>query len=121
MGIKITYKDLDEDLDAVLEARKKDPLAKYALEIDGELKNPPAMRVLEIIDGAKTFAEKAQFVKELLLGCRVTITRDGKKSAEVGVNAGMEWWAVDGFNQDPLALKFLVTSVFTRFLKKYVA
>lgn len=121
MGTKITYKDLDEDLDAVLEAQKKDPLSKYTLEIEGELKSPNAMIVLDIIDGGKSFAEKAQFVKEILSGCRVSVFRDGKKSVEVGVNAGMEWWAVEGFNQDPLALRFLVTSVYTRFLKKYVA
>lgn len=121
MGIKITYKDLNEDLDAVLEAQKKDPLAKYAVEIEGELKNPPAMRVLEVIDGTKSFAEKAQFVKELLQGCKATIYKDDKKEFDIGITPGVEWWAVEGFNKDPLALRYLVTSVYTRFLKKYVA
>ena len=121
MGTKIAYKDLNDDLDAVLEAQKQDPLAKYSIEIEGELKSMTALRVLEVIDGLKSFTEKAQFVKELLQGCKVTINKEGKKAFEVGMTPGVEWWAIEGFNQDPLALRFLVSSVFTRFLKKYVA
>lgn len=119
--MKITYKDLSEDLDAVLEAQKKDPLERYSIEIEGELKAPPAMRVLTIMDSANTFEERAQFVKELLQGCHVTIFKDGKKAFDIGLTQGVEWWAIDGFNADPLALRYLVTSVYTKFLKKYVA
>jgi hypothetical protein len=119
--MKITYKDLSEDLDAVLEAQKKDPLEKYSVEIEGELKAPPALKVLSIMDSANTFEERAQFVKELLQGCRVTVFKDGKKAFEVGMTQAVEWWAIDGFNADPLALRYLVTSVYTKFLKKYVA
>ena len=121
MGIKITYKDLDEDLDAVLEAQKKDPLEKYSVEIEGELKAPPALKVLSIMDSANTFEERAQFVKELLQGCRITVFKAGKKAFEVGMTQSVEWWSIDGFNADPLALRYLVTSVYTKFLKKYVA
>jgi hypothetical protein len=121
MSTKIAYKEFNEDLDAVLAAQKQDPLAKYSIEIEGEMKSLPALRVLEVIDGLKSFTEKAQLVKELLQGCKITINKDGKKTFEVGMTPGVEWWAVEGFNQDPLALRFLVSSVFTRFLKKYVA
>lgn len=121
MGTKITYKELQNDLDVVLNAQKKDPLSRYSVDIEGELKTPPALKVLSVIDGSKDFEERAQFVKELLGGCRVTIYKDDKKSFEVGMTQGVEWWAIDGFNQDPMALRFLVTTVFTKFLKKYVA
>lgn len=119
--MKITYKDLSEDLNAVLEAQKKDPLEKYSVDIEGELKAPPALKVLSIMDSANSFEERAQFVKELLQGCRVTVYKEGKKSFDVGITQGVEWWAVDGFNADPLALRYLITSVYTKFLKKYVA
>lgn len=119
--MKITYKDLSEDLDAVLEAQKKDPLERYSIEIEGELKSVPAMRVLSVMENTNTFEQRAQFVKELLQGCRVTVFKDGKKSFDVGVTNGVEWWAVDGFNADPMALRYLVTAIYTRFLKKYAA
>lgn len=119
--MKITYKEMNEDLDIVLEAQKKDPLEKYSVEIEGELKTPTALRVLSIMDGAKSFEERAQFVKELLQGCQVTIFKNDKKEFSLGVTQGVEWWAVSGFNADPLALRYLVTSVYTKFLKKYIA
>jgi len=119
--MKITYKELSEDLDAVIEARKKDPLEKYELEIQGEMKNPPAMKVLEMMDGARDFETRAQFVKDVLVGCKVIIYRDGKKTVELGVTPGVQWWAVNEFNDDPMALRYLVTCVYTKYLKKYVA
>ena len=119
--MKITYKELSQDLDVVLKAKEKDPMSRYSMDIEGELKTPPALKVLSVIDSTITFEEKAQFVKELLGGCRVTIYKDDKKSFDVGITQGVEWWAIDGFNQDPMALRFLVTTVFTKFLKKYVA
>lgn len=119
--MKVSYKELQSDLEAVLKAQEKDPLSRYSVDIEGELKTPPALKVLSVIESAKTFEERAQFVKELLGGCRVTIYKDDKKSFDVGITQGVEWWAIDGFNQDPMALRFLVTTVFTKFLKKYVA
>ena len=119
--MKITYKDLQEDLEAVAKAQEKDPFERYSLDIEGTMKTLPAMKVLSVIEGVQSFEERAQFVKEVLLGCRVTIYKDDKKSVEVGVTQGMEWWSVSEFNQDPFALRFLVMSVYTKFLKKYVA
>ena len=109
------------DCEAFFSAEEKDPLSQYSVDIGGEVKTPPALKVLSVIESANTFEERAQFVKELLGGCRVTIYKDDKKSFDVGITQGVEWWAIDGFNQDPMALRFLVTTVFTKFLKKYVA
>ena len=36
--MKITYKDLTDDLNAVLEAQKKDPLERYSVDIEGNMK-----------------------------------------------------------------------------------
>lgn len=119
--MKITYKEMSDDLNAVIEARKKDPLEKYEIEIEGEMKTPTAMVALDIIDGASDFEKRAQFVKTLLAGCRVTIYKEGKKSFSVAVNQGMEWWSVNEFNEDPMALRSLVVCVYTKFLKKYIA
>ena len=119
--MKITYKDLTEDLEAVVEAQKKDPLERYSVDIEGNIKSMPATKVLSVIDNASDFEERAQFVKELLQGCRVTIYKDEKKTFDVAINNGIEWWAIDGFNADPMALRYLVTVVYTRFLKKYTA
>ena len=119
--MKISYKELQSDLDVVFSAQEKDPLSRYSVDIEGELKTPPALKVLSVIESANTFEERAQFVKELLGGCRVTIYKDDKKSFDVGITQGVEWWAIDGFNQDPMALRFLIMSVFTKFLKKYMA
>ena len=119
--MKLTYKDLTEDLEKVAEAQAKDPMEKYSVEIDGNLKSLNALRVLDAIDNLQTFEDRAQFVKELLAGCRVTIYKEDKKLFDIGVTQGMEWWSVDGFNADPLALRYLVISVYTRFLKKYTA
>lgn len=119
--MKITYKDLTEDLDAVVKAQEKDPLERYYVEIEGNMKSMPATKVLSVIDNASNFEERAQFVKELLQGCKVSIYKDDKKTFDVAINNGVEWWAIDGFNADPMALRYLVTVVYTRFLKKYTA
>ena len=121
MGTKIGYKDLTEDLTKVAEAQKKDPLEKYSIDIEGTMKNPPAMKVLNVLDGSESFEDRAQFVKELLNGCKVTVYKNDKKIAEIGVTQGMEWWSVDELNADPLAFRYIVIAVYTRFLKKYVA
>lgn len=119
--MKIGYEELSKDLDEVIEARKKDPLSRYEVDIEGDMKTPTALRVLSVLDGDNDFEHRAQFVKELLTGCRVTVYKDGKKSFDVGFTPGTEWWSVDGFNKDPMALRYLVTCVYTKFLKKFVA
>lgn len=119
--MKLTYKDLTEDLEKVTEAQSKDPMEKYSVEIDGNLKSLNALRILDAIDNLQTFEDRAQFVKELLNGCRVTIYKEDKKLFDIGVTHGLEWWSVDEFNEEPLALRYLVISVYTRFLKKYMA
>ena len=119
--MKLTYKDLTEDLEAVVKAQEKDPLERYSVDIEGNMKTMPATKVLSVIEKASDFDERAQFVKELLQGCKVSIYKDEKKTFDVAINNGVEWWAIDGFNQDPMALRYLVTVVYTRFLKKYTA
>lgn len=119
--MKITYKEMSEDLEAVMEARKRDPLERYEVDIEGTIKTPSALKVLGMMENERTFETRAQFVKELLSGCKVTVYKDGKRSFDVGITAGMEWWNVDGFNADPMALRYLVTCVYTKFLKKFVA
>lgn len=119
--MKLTYKDLTEDLDAVAKAQEKDPMERYSADIEGNMKSMPATKVLGIIDNASSFEDRAQFVKELLQGCKVTIYKDDKKTFDVAINNGVEWWAIDGFNADPMALRYLVMVVYTRFLKKYIA
>jgi hypothetical protein len=119
--MKITYKDLTDDLAEVVKAQEKDPLERYSVDIEGTMKSMPATRVLTVIDTASSFEERAQVVKELLQGCKVTIYKDGKETFDVAMNNGVEWWAIDGFNADPMALRYLVTVVYTRFLKKYTA
>ena len=49
------------------------------------------------------------------------LEKDDKVTFDVAINNGVEWWAIDGFNADPMALRYLVTAVYTRFLKKYTA
>ena len=119
--MKITYKELTEDLEAVVKAQEKDPLERYSVEIEGNMKTMPATKVLNILDSASSFEDRAQFVKELLQGCKVSIYKDDKKTFDVAINNGVEWWAIDGFNADPMALRYLVTVVYTKFLKKYTA
>ena len=119
--MKLTYKDLTEDLAEVVKAQERDPLERYSVDIEGNMKSMPAVKVLNVIDKAGTFEERAQFVKELLSGCKVTIYKDDKKTFDVAINNGVEWWAIEGFNADPMALRYLVTVVYTRFLKKYTA
>ena len=119
--MKLTYKDLTDDLAEVVKAQEKDPLERYSVDIEGNMKTMPAVKVLNVIDQAGTFEERAQFVKELLKGCKVSVYKDDKKTFDVAINNGVEWWAIDGFNADPMALRYLVTAVYTRFLKKYTA
>ena len=119
--MKLTYKDLTEDLEAVVKAQEKDPLERYSVDIEGNMKSMPATKVLSVIDTATKFEDRAQFVKELLQGCKITIYKDDKKTFDVAINNGVEWWAIDGFNADPMALRYLVTVIYTRFLKKYTA
>lgn len=120
--MKVTYKDLTNDLDEVVKAQEKDPLERYAVDIEGTMKTMPATKVLSIIDSAgASFEERAQITKELLQGCKITVYKDDKKTFDVAINNGTEWWAIDGFNADPMALRYLVTVVYTRFLKKYIA
>lgn len=119
--MKITYKDLVDDLTEVKEKQKRDPLERYSVDIDGVLKIPSAMQTLEALETSDDFKQRAQFVKTLLTGCHITIYKDDKKLFDVGMTSGVEWWAIDGFNQDPFALRYLVTSVYARFLKNFAA
>ena len=119
--MKLTYKDLTDDLAEIVKAQEKDPLERYSVDIEGNMKTMPAVKVLNVIDQAGTFEKRAQFVKELLQGCKVSVYKDDKKTFDVAINNGVEWWAIDGFNADPMALRYLVTAVYTRFLKKYTA
>ena len=119
--MKITYKDLTDDLAEVVKAQEKDPLERYSVDIEGNMKTMPAVKVLNIIDKASSFEERSQAVKEMLQGCKITVYKDDKKEFDVAINNGVEWWAIDGFNADPMALRYLVTVVYTRFLKKYTA
>lgn len=119
--MKITYEELTQDLADVVKAQEKDPLERYSVEIEGNMKTMPATKVLSVIDNAVNFENRAQFVKELLQGCKVSIYKDDKKTFDVAINNGIEWWAIDGFNADPMALRYLVTVVYTKFLKKYTA
>ena len=96
--MKITYKDYEADIDAINNS-KITTIERYSIDIDGEQKKPSAMSVLDILDRETTFEERAEFVKTLLLGCRVTIYEDGKKLFEVGVTPGMQWWAVKEFEE----------------------
>ena len=96
--MKITYKDYEEDIDAINNS-KTSPISRYSIDIDGEQKKPGAMSVLDILDKETTFEERAEFVKTLLLGCRVTVYEDGKKLFEIGVTPGMQWWAVKEFEE----------------------
>jgi len=119
--MKITYKELTDDLDEVVKAQARDPLERYSVDIEGNMKTMPATKVLNIIDKASTFEERSQAVREMLQGCKVTLYKDDKKLFDVAINGGIEWWAIDGFNADPMALRYLVTVVYTKFLKKYIA
>lgn len=119
--MKITYEDLTNDLAEVVKAQEKDPLERYSVDIQGNMKTLPATKVISIIDNADSFEERSQAVKEILQGCKVTIYKDGKVLFDVSINNGVEWWAIDGFNADPMAFRYLVTVVYTKFLKKYTA
>ena len=102
--MKLTYKDLTDDLAEVVKAQEKDPLERYSVDIEGNMKTMNATKVLSVIDNAGSFEER----ESVIFAC-------------VAINNGIEWWAIDGFNQDPMALRYLVTVVYTRFLKKYTA
>lgn len=116
--MKITYKDYSEDLKTINE-NVQNPMEKYSLEIEGELKKPGAMKVIDMLDREVTFEERAEFVKDLLNGCKLTINENGKKSFEVGITSGIQWWAIAEFEEKPFALKYVVNSVYARFLKNY--
>ena len=116
--MKITYKEYEADIDAINNSTTS-PITRYSIDIDGEQKKPSAMSVLDILDKETTFEERAEFVKTLLLGCRVTVYEDNRKLFEVGVTPGMQWWAVKEFEEKPFALKYIINAVYARFLKNY--
>lgn len=118
--MEISYKDYNEDLD-VINSVKVSPMAKYSIEIDGEIKKPGCLKILDILDKDNTFEEKAEIVKEMLLGCKVTVKENGKKLFDIGVTPGMQWWAVKDFDERPFALKYIVDVVYTRLLKNCIA
>ena len=116
--MKITYKDYEADIDAINNSQTT-PISRYSIDIEGEQKRPSCMSVLDILDRETNFEERAEFVKTLLLGCRVTVFEDGKKLFDIGVTPGMQWWAVKEFEAKPFALKYIVNAVYARFLKNY--
>ena len=118
--MEISYKDYNEDLD-VINNVEVSPMEKYSIEIDGEIKKPGALKVLDILDKDTSFEEKAEFVKEMLLGCKVTVKENGKKLFDVCFTPGMQWWAVRDFDERPFALKYVISVVYTRFLKNCIA
>ena len=80
--MKITYKDYSEDLKSINES-VANPMEKYSLEIEGELKKPGALKVIDMLDREVTFEERAAFVKDLLEGCKIIINENGKKLFEI--------------------------------------
>ena len=46
--MKITYKDLTDDLAEVVKAQEKDPLERYYVEIEGNMKSMPATNTFSI-------------------------------------------------------------------------
>ena len=116
--MKITYKDYNEDLKSINES-VANPMEKYSLEIEGELKKPGALKVIDMLDREVTFEERAAFVKDLLEGCKIIINENGKKIFEIGITSGLQWWAVNEFEERPFALKYVVNSVYARFLKNF--
>lgn len=118
INMKITYKDYSEDLKSINE-NTENPMEKYSLDIDGELKKPGALKVIDMLDREVTFEERAEFVREMLLGCKITVNENGKKIFELAVTPGVQWWAVQEFEDRPFALKYVVNSVYARFLKNF--
>ena len=90
----------------------------YTLELAAPLTKVVAIDAIEAIDENKTFRERAEFCRKLLMGNKVTLRNKDKVVAEFAVTQGMQWFSIDALNEQPYALKFIVITVYGMFLKR---
>lgn len=111
----ITYDEAVADYISYAENKKQEN--QYTLDLSKPLTPPSAIRSADMLDPRVTFAEKAEFVEELLKGNRLIVKRGDTVICDVLLTEGVTFDTLPAFRQTPSALRFVVTAVFGKFLK----
>jgi hypothetical protein len=85
--------------------------------IDGDIKAPPALVSLSMLDRKPSIEDKVNFVYGLLLGNHITVKLYGEQLASFTVNEGMSLEAIEVFKVTPAIFSYFIEAVYGVFLK----
>ncbi len=113
--MQITYNEAVADMTTYVKnkALEKD----LVVEIKSDLKIPPAIESVQMLDDIRNIVKKTIFVHSMLEGNGVTIKLKDKELCTFQVNEGMEFDDIEIFNRHPAIYRFFIESVFSVFLK----
>ena len=115
----LTQDIVDKNFDRFAEAATNGTDEGYVLEINGLNAVDPllAVQMMRKI----TYVEKATFVKKLILKRNVIISLFGEPIIDFNLNTEeAEFYAYKEFKENPTALAFLISAVYSEFLKNSV-
>lgn len=87
------------------------------IELTKELKIPPALESVQMLDDIKNIYKKTLFVRDMLEGNGVEIKLKDKTLCSFQINEGMEFEDIELFKTHPAIYRFFIESVFSVFLK----
>lgn len=112
----IGYNDLVDSFNTFVEGRNA--VDGYSVDIQGELAHVSALDALDVLDNTAGIRQRAEFCRKLLKGCTVTVKFKGALVASFTVTEGFQWFAVPELDAQPYALKFVISAVYSQFLKR---
>lgn len=113
--MQITYNEAVADMTTYVKnkALEKD----LVIELKNELRIPPALESVQMLDDIRNIVKKVVFVQNMLEGNGVTIRLKDKELTTFQVTEGMTFEDIDLFKQHPAIYRFFIESVFSVFLK----
>lgn len=113
--MQITYNEAVADMTTYVKnkALEKD----LVIELKNELRIPPALESVQMLDDIRNIVKKVVFVQNMLEGNGVTIKLKDKELTTFQVTEGMTFEDIDLFKQHPAIYRFFIESVFSKFLK----
>jgi hypothetical protein len=93
----------------------------YVLDIKGGLNSLEPLFAVRMLKNNLSFEEKTELCKKAIAKKQVSITLFGESVVEFSLpTPEAEFFAYDAFTRQPTALKFLISAVYSEFLKNSV-
>lgn len=113
--MKITYNDAITDFRTYI---KNKGMEQYlSVETANNLKIPPALDSVQMLEDTGNIVKKIDFVYYMLQDNSVTIKFKEEELCSFQVNKGMTFNTIEYFNQHPAIYRYFIDAVFGVFLK----